>query len=353
MRSLVCVVFGSLLVGLLNCSHQPIDSFVKSAETTLRQAAPFPFGAALNPTLLTTNTAYRQTAEHEFSSVTAENHLKMHLVHPAQDRYDWTGSDILVNFAEKNDQRMHGHTLVWHQSVPAWVSTFQGDSTAWNNLLKTHIQTVVGYYKGRIKSWDVVNEAFTDDGAMRPSIWLERLGRDYIARAFRYAHEADSDVLLFYNDYGQEYSLKKRNAILTMIADFKRRDIPIDGVGLQTHTSIRQADSTISNTLRQMAATGLQVHISELDIRVNQAAKADFVPTDDLWQQQKQKFASVVHSYRTLVPKAQQHGITIWNVGDGDSWIPGFCKCTDFPLPFDVKYQKKPAYQGILDGLKQ
>ena len=320
--------------------------------STLRDAFPFPIGAAMNPNLLTTNAAYRQTAGREFSSVTAENYLKMANVHPAQDRYDWTGSDGLVNFAEGNKQRMHGHTCIWHQAVPNWVTNFKGDSVAWEGIFKSHIQTVVSHYKGRIASWDVVNEAFVDDGTLRPTIWLTHLGPDYVARAFRYAREADPAVKLFYNEYGHEYSPKRVAATLALAADFKRRGIPLDGLGLQMHTNIGQSDASIENAIRAVAATGLLVHISELDVRVNPGKKAGYVITDADAQKQRQKFATIVRAYRTLVPKAQQHGITTWNIGDGDSWIPNFCSCADFPLPFDNQYVKKPAYDGLLDGLK-
>lgn len=342
---------------LIGCKSADTNSVVSPgqqppAPTTLRDAFPFPIGAAMNPNLLTSNAAYRQTAGREFSSVTAENYLKMANVHPAQDRYDWTGSDVLVNFAEQNKQRMHGHTCIWHQAVPGWVANFQGDSLAWEGLFRSHIQTVVSHYKGRIASWDVVNEAFVDDGTLRPTIWLTHLGPDYVARAFRYAREADPNVKLFYNEYGHEYSPKRLAAVLTLAADFKRRGIPIDGLGLQMHTNIGVADASIENAIRQAAATGLLVHISELDVRVNQAKKAGYVINDTDAQKQRQKFAAIVRAYRTLVPKAQQHGITTWNIGDGDSWIPKFCSCADFPLPFDSQYAKKPAYDGLLDGLK-
>lgn len=322
------------------------------APSGLRDAFPFPIGAAMNPNLLTNNTAYRQTAQREFSSVTAENYLKMGNVHPAQDRYDWTGSDALVNFAEQNKQRMHGHTCIWHQSLPAWVTNFKGDSVAWEGLFKSHIQTVVSHYKGRIAAWDVVNEAFTDEGTLRPSLWLTHLGPDYVARAFRYARQADPAVKLFYNEYGHEYSPKRTAAVVALAADFKRRGIPIDGLGLQMHTHIGLADASIETAIKAVAATGLLVHISELDVRVNQAKKTDYLLNDADTQKQRQKFAAIVRAYRTLVPQPQQYGITTWNIGDADSWIPAFCSCTDFPLPFDKQYAKKPAYQGLLDGLK-
>jgi endo-1,4-beta-xylanase len=271
------------MTGLVGCNSPTVNSVPtptpQPVATTLRAVASFPFGAALNPNLLNSNAAYRQVASREFNSVTAENYLKMGTVHPAQDRYDWTGSDILVGFAEQNKQRMHGHTLIWHQSLPAWVTNFQGDSLAWENLFKTHIQTVVAHYKDRLASFDVVNEAFSDDGTLRSTIWLTHLGSDYVARAFRYAREANPGVKLFYNEYGHEYSANRLAATVALAADFKRRGIPIDGLGLQMHTNIGQSDVSIENAIQQIATTGLLVHISELDVRVNQARKADYVLT--------------------------------------------------------------------------
>ncbi|MBO0933265.1 endo-1,4-beta-xylanase [Fibrella aquatilis] len=347
--------FAALISLLVGCSSTPVATTTpvmpQPVAVTLRAAAQFPFGAALNPNLLTSNNAYRQVAQQEYSSITAENYLKMENVHPAQDRYDWTGSDVLVAFAEQNKQRMHGHTLVWHQAVPAWVTNFKGDSLAWEALFKTHIQTVIAHYKDRLASFDVVNEAFGDDGTLRPSVWLTHLGPDYVARAFQYAREASPGVKLFYNEYGHEYSPKRLAATVALAADFKKRGIPIDGLGLQMHTNIGQSDAAIQNAIQQVAATGLLVHISELDVRVNQAKQANYVLTDADKLAQRQKFAAIVRAYKTLVPKAQQHGITTWNIGDGDSWIPNFCSCQDFPLPFDKQYARKPAYDGILDGL--
>ena len=342
---------------LIGCKSADTNSVVvpgllPAVPTTLRDAFPFPIGASMNPNLLNSNAAYREIARREFSSVTAENYLKMANVHPAQDRYDWTGSDGLVNFAEQNKQRMHGHTCIWHQSVPGWVANFKGDSAAWEGLFKNHIQTVVSHYKGRIAAWDVVNEAFVDDGTLRPGIWLTHLGPDYVARAFRYAREADPNVKLFYNEYGHEYSPKRTAAVVALAADFKRRGVPIDGLGLQMHTNIGLADASIENAIREVAATGLLIHISELDVRVNHGKKAGYTLTDADAQKQRLKFAAIVRGYRTLVPKAQQYGITTWNISDADSWIPNFCSCADFPLPFDKQYAKKPAYDGLLDGLK-
>lgn len=342
------VLFG-LLGWLPGCTR---TNLAQPTPVVLRTAASFPVGAAMNPNLLNSNPTYRQTAAREYGRVTAENHLKMTLVHPDADRYDWTGADALLTFAGQNGQRIHGHTLVWHRQVPDWVTNFQGDSAAWEGLLRTHIQTVVGHYRGRLVSWDVVNEAFNDDGTLRQTLWLTHLGPDYIARAFGYAREADPGARLFYNDYGQEYAPKKLAAILAMAADFRRRGIPLDGLGLQMHININTSQAGIADALRQATGTGLLVHVSELDVALNPTRQTPFAPTDAQLQQQRQLFSYVVRTYRTTVPAAQQHGITTWNIGDADSWIPNYCACPDYPLPFDRTYQKKPAYDGFLDGLK-
>ena len=334
---------------------------------TLQSAASFPMGASVSGKLLQENAAYRNVVATEHNSVTAENAMKMNRLHPAADRYDFIEADYIVDFARSQGRkRVHGHTLVWHSFGDiGWVKNFQGDSAAWENLLKTHIQTVAKHFKDKVASWDVVNEAFHDDGTLRVedkmvndkksegSIWARKLGRDYMARAFRYAHEADPAALLFYNDYGQEYSPSKVKAIEGLVADFKRRGVPIHGIGLQMHTSLNASNDGIANALRRLAATGLKVHISELDVLVsNWRNDPDLVFTDALKQAQREKYKFIAAAYRDNVPAAQRYGITNWNVGDADSWIRSFVKIHDWPLPFDDNYQRKPAYYGLLEGLK-
>ncbi|MGM9475526.1 endo-1,4-beta-xylanase [Pedobacter sp. GSP4] len=320
-------------------------------EITLQKNMPFPMGAALNVNLLKSNANYRNLVIKEFNSVTAENAMKFAAVHPAKDTYNWSDADYLVDFAIANGKRVHGHTLNWYQSLPDWVNNFQGSTADWENLLKTHIQTVLGHFKGKVVSWDVVNEAIDENGTLRNTIWLQKLGPDYIGRAFQYAHEADPSALLFYNDYGHEYSVTKRTAILKLVSDLKSKGIPIDGIGLQMHTRVTQSDANLASAITTAAATGLKVHISELDISLN----PDNVPgasyTVALGEQQAAKYKVIVKAYNSI-PKNQQYGITQWNVTDTDSWIPSFYKRADWPLPFDAQYQRKAAYQGILDGIK-
>ena len=205
-----------------------------------------------------------------------------------------------------------------------------------------------------------MNETFDDAGRIRavdpedkitPNPWLAHLGPDYTARAFQYAHAADPDALLFYNDNKQEVSGKKLDAILGMVADFKKRGIPIDGLGVQMHISIDTPDAGIENALRRLAQTGLKIHLSELDIRVNPHNDAA-QPSPEILRAQAEKFYFVARAYATIVPKAQQYGITFWNVTDKDSWISKAKHADDSPLLFDGNYKPKAAFQSFRSGLQ-
>ncbi|SFF13463.1 endo-1,4-beta-xylanase [Thermoflexibacter ruber] len=337
---------------------KPDNSTPFVPEQTLKEKAPFPIGASIDPTHLKTNLRYKNVLIKEFNSITPENMMKMNMIQPAPNRFDYTKADELVNFAIQDKKRIHGHALIWHESLPTWVQNFQGDSLAWENLFKTHIQTVVGYYKGKLAGWDVVNEAIGNDGGTRNdntnqgSIWRRKLGADYVARAFLYARQADPDVLLFYNDYGQESNPKKLQAIISLVQDLKRRNIPIDGLGLQMHIDINTSEAGINYAIQESVKTGLKIHISEIDIALNPSNSTLEKPTAEMLERQRQKYLMVVRAYKNLVPKAQQYGITQWNVGDADSWIRSYLKRNDFPLIFDVNYDRKPSYYGVLEGFK-
>jgi len=245
--------------------------------------------------------------------------------------------------------------------LPAWVLSFSGDSAAWENLFKAHIEGEAAHYKGKVASWDVVNEAIRDDnGALRNqdvnpgdgSIWRRNLGPDYIARAFQYAHAADPNALLFYNDYGQEWGGPKLDSIIALATNLKNRGIPISGLGMQMHIDINVDTAGITAALKKLAATGLMVHISELDISVNPANNPNMVFTTALQLQQAALYQFIAETYRAHVPPAQRYGITTWEFADGDSWIRSYLHRKDWPLPFDTAYKKKPAYFGLLKGLK-
>ncbi len=341
------------------CKKDPVVPPVvvppKPTEDTLYRASAIPVGVAIDPNLLKNNALYRGIVLKEYNSITCENVMKWGSVHPSKDVFNFTDADYLMDFATSNKKRMFGHNLLWHSYNPAWLESFTGDSTAFEGLLKTHIETVVKHFKGKIAAWDVVNEAFEDNGLLRTnSIWYKKLGKDYIARAFQYAHAADPDALLFYNDYGQEYAGAKLTAIIKMVEDFKKRGIPIHGLGLQMHIGIGSDEYKISGAIIDYAATGLKVHISELDINVSNYKKdPNLTLTDALKETQKQKYKVIAKSYKRNVPKAQQFGITNWNVGDADSWLRSVIQKNEYPLLFDENYVKKPAYTGFIEGLRE
>lgn len=322
-----------------------------AVDTTLQQFLPFKVGAAVNISLLKNNYRYSALVVREFNSLTAENAMKFAALHPSASTYNWSDADYLVSFAQVHNKRLHGHTLIWHQSVPSWVTAFQGDSAAWESLLKTHIQTVVTHFKGKVVSWDVVNEALEDNGSLRNSIWLQKLGPDYIARCFQYAHDADPSAVLFYNDYGHEYSATKRTAIINLVTALKNRGVPVHGIGMQFHTRYTQTDANIAAAIHTAAATGLKVHLSELDIALNPDNNPSLALTPSLAEQQANKYLFVVKTYNSL-PAGEKFGITTWNVTDADSWIPGHYNRPDWPLPFDANYARKPAYHSMIAGGK-
>ncbi len=319
------------------------------SDTTLQGFCPYKFGAAVSVPLLKTNATYRAIVAREYSSLTPENAMKFGVIHPAQNTYSWTDADTLVNFAQQYGKRVHGHTLVWHQNIPTWVTNFVGDSTAWENIFKTHIQTVVGHYKGKCTSWDVVNEVIDDNGVMRNSIWKQHLGSNYILRAFQYAHAADTSALLFYNDYAHESNTAKFNAINALVNTLIAQGAPIDGIGFQMHQSKNVDNNNISNVIDTMLAKGLMVHIAELDISMNPENNLSKTYTATVASQQFSKYKFLARHVNSIAPN-KFYGITTWNVTDADSWIPGFYGRPDWPLPFDSNNQKKLAYQGIKDG---
>jgi endo-1,4-beta-xylanase len=327
-----------------------LSTFVAAQDPHLKDAVKFPIGASVNPRMLIENEAYRKIATNEWNSLTAENHMKMMLIHPASDRFDFSKGDEILNFGAATGKRMHGHTLVWHNQVPQWMKDFQGDQKAWESLLKTHIQTVVSHYKGKIAGWDVVNESFLDDGSLRPTLWSEHIP-DYIAKSFQWAHEADPKAILFYNDYGQDGKPKKMQAILDLVKELKRRGIPIHGLGLQMHINVDSKRNELQEVLDKSVETGLKIHLSELDIAVNPKNNPDFVYEEKVASAQAEQFNYVFKSY-AKVPAAQQYGITFWNISDKDSWLRGYFKRPkEYPLLFDDNYNKKPAYTNLINSL--
>ena len=310
--------------------------------------------------------------EAQFNSTTPENILKWESVHPQRDKYDFTAPDRYVQFGEQNHMYIIGHTLVWHNQTPRWVfEDDQGRPASRDILLQRmhdHIATVVGRYKGRIQGWDVVNEALNEDGTMRNTPWRRIIGDDYIEKAFQYAHEADPQAQLHYNDYSLENEPKRKGA-LALIKKLQGEGIPITAIGLQDHVkldwpSTKQLDETIT----AFAKLGVKVMITELDVDVvpatqhNQTADITLNAqvtaggnnlTNGLPAEQQLQLA---RRYAELFGVYRQHHrdisrVTFWGVTDGDSWLNGRNR-VNYPLLFDRAGNPKPAFFAVLKQAK-
>jgi endo-1,4-beta-xylanase len=367
MRNLISIIRSGLLTAIYLLIACCLGCSGPGQKETLQSVSSFPVGVAVGEGLLWENRAYRNVVLQEYNSLTPENAGKIEVLHPEEKRFDFSGLDTIVAFAQRHGKRVHATTLIWHETSDlTWLQEFSGDPVAWENLFRNHIQTVAGHYKGKVASWDVVNEPFHDNGSLRKeegargdnpgSLWARHLGNDYIARAFQYAHEADPGAMLFLNDFDLQYAKyqAKIDSVVKLAMDFKRRGIPIHGLGMQMHTGISASNEEIASGLRALASTGLMVHVSEVSLLVSDWKRdTSLILTPELAKKQSEKYEALVRVYKESVPAAQRYGITIWGVSDVDSWIMPMFNLRDWPLPFDSLYRKKPAYFGFLKGLKQ
>ena len=331
----------------------------RSKYNTLKISSTFPIGVAVNKNSLDSK-IYKKVLLREFNSITTENSLKWRQTAPSATEFTFADADPIVKFATQNGIRVHGHCLIYFENTPDWLQNFQGDTAAWDTIFKHHIQTLVTHFKGKIAGWDVVNEAFNDAGARRlytddkkyVNIWEKHLGKDYIAKAFIYAHMADPSAILFYNDYAQERAPKKLDAILELVNTLKSQNVPIGGLGIQLHIDINTNIDGVNNALKKLSATGLKIHISELDIRQNPSDKTEPASTFGS-QKQSEMYYAVANSYKTIVPKKLQYGITFWGLSDKDSWIRNSQNKKDSPLLFDDQYNTKQSFKAFIRGLRQ
>ncbi|MGP4006834.1 non-reducing end alpha-L-arabinofuranosidase family hydrolase [Streptomyces sp. 4N124] len=272
---------------------------------------------------------YTGILDREFNSVTPENEMKWDATEPSRGSFNFGPADQITNRAAARGQRLRGHTLVWHSQLPGWVSSIR-DANTLRSVMNNHITTVMNRYKGRIHSWDVVNEAFADGGSgqLRGSVFRDVLGNGFLEEAFRTARSADPAAKLCYNDYNIEnWSDAKTQGVYRMVRDFKARGVPIDCVGLQAHFGTGGPPAGFQTTLSNFAALGVDVQITELDI-------AQAPPT------------AYANTVRACMNVARCTGITVWGIRDSDSW-----RASENPLLFDRGGNKKPAYNAVLTTL--
>lgn len=321
----------------------------------------FPLGVSVSPQSLKTDEA--QLILQQFNSVTPENAMKMGPIHPKENEYYWKDADSIIAFAQRNGLRVRGHTLCWHNQTPSWLFVDSNGKTVTKEILlqrlKEHITTVVNRYKGKIYAWDVVNEAISDkpDEYLRNSLWYQICGEEYIAKAFEYAHEADPNALLFYNDYN-EINQDKREKIFKLVKSLKDAGVPIHGIGLQGHWAINEPSrEQLDSTIKRFAELGLKIQITELDIsaypkehaareRRSEDADTAFNPEKENKQIEMYKMCfEIFRKYRNVLS-----GVTFWNISDRHSWLDNFPVRgrKDYPLLFDRNLQPKKAYWQVV-----
>lgn len=351
----------------------------------------FRVGTAVNRNMVTGNPS-RRSAElnakdislikQQFNQITAENDMKWQLIHPREgkDGYDFTPADAFVNFAISNNMEIGGHTLVWHSQTPNWVfagtnpppvstnnaatppgrgfGRYNGPRASREELLqrmRDHIHTVVGRYKGKVKVWDVVNEALPDGtgtNLLRSTLWLEIIGPDYIAKAFQYAHEADPNAMLRYNDYGLE-NPAKRKKLITLIKELQAQKVPVHAIGSQAHVNVSMTFETMDQALTEMESLGLPIHITELDVNTAQggqrdagadiSANASAVAGGQVSEADKKLADAYSGIFRAFLKHKSVKLVTFWGVNDAVSW-----RRQGSPLLFDGNNEPKAAFHAVI-----
>jgi endo-1,4-beta-xylanase len=311
-----------------------------------------------------------------FNSVTPENAMKWERIHPMPGKYDFAVADSIVKFALAHKMFVIGHVLVWHSQTPDWV--FQDSlgnpltRDALISRMKEHIFTVVGHFKGRVKGWDVLNEAFNEDGSLRKTKWLEIIGKDYIRLAFEFANAADPGAELYYNDYNNELPVK-RDGIIPIIKELREKGVKIDGMGIQGHWHLDSPElSVIDESISKYASLGLKVMITEMEVNVlptppevygaDVSQQARYLETlnpypaglpDSVSNRLAQRYSDL---FRVLMKhKEAVTRVTFWGVHDGYSWkndwpIKGR---TNYPLLYDRNYKPKPAFYSVIKTAKK
>ena len=338
------------------------DPLLYDATVDLNEIVDYPIGNIVSAARLasasTIDQAFRDVLLDEFDRVTAENDMKMANIFRGPGNYDFSDGDAIVAYAKENGLRVHGHVLLWHESIPSWLKNYEGTDEEFEKLVKDYIQATVSHFAEAtmevngetvpvVSGWDVVNEAF-DGASPRNSLFLERIGPDYVAKAFQWAREADPDVELFYNDYNIAGEPAKRNAIINMVNEFQANEVPIDGIGMQMHLNYDWPTSDLAASIQDVADTGLLVHVSELDVKANH--KKDLTTlTEARALAQEEQFQRAAYYYSTLVPEDQKYGLTLWGFRDQDSWL--YKGGTDWPLLYTADFETKIAHRGLVAGL--
>jgi endo-1,4-beta-xylanase len=306
----------------------------------LKRRPPVKLGTALSWPRIGSRPELRRLFLREFDSLTAENEMKMMFVQPERGVFDFRDSDALVGFGRTNGKEIRGHTLVWSDQLPGWLTM---PLLPWTRgqlvqILRNHVQTVVGHFRGRVAEWDVVNEPLAEDGSYRRSIWLDTIGPEYIELALRWAHEADPDARLFLNEIAAEGLHAKSDGLLRRVTSLRNRGVPLHGVGFERHTFVGDGttESQIVRNLKRFAATGVKLRFTEMDVATTSGAAESAI--------QARLFAETASACRRVRACI---GFSTWGLADELSWL-GAARA---PLLFDNALRAKAAYYAVVENL--
>ena len=357
----VSIIFFSACIVGKKVSAQSIPSLKETFKND------FLIGAAIDTEQIERkDTAADVLIKQQFNAVTPENIMKAEIIHPAWNTYNFDLAGKLVAFAQQNDMKVNAHNLIWHSQLPAFMRNMQSADSV-RQYFEHHITTVASRYDGKVYSWDVVNEALNEDGTFRNSIFLQKLGPDYIVEAFRLAQKASPHSKLYYNDYNIEQP-KKRAGAIELIKKIQAAGVRIDGVGIQGHWRAGNVPlNDIEESIKEFSALGIEVMFTELDLGVLpnpwDNATADVSATskgdatmnpyanglpDSVEQIQAKAYADLFKLF--LKYKNTVSRVTFWGVNDGQSWLNDWPihGRTNYPLLFDRNFQPKPAFNSVI-----
>ncbi|KAH8110176.1 endo-1,4-beta xylanase [Phellopilus nigrolimitatus] len=277
----------------------------------------------------------------EFGQITPGNSMKWDATEPSQGTFSFTGGQVIVDLAQGNGQIIRGHNCVWYNQLPSWVTSGNFSATELTSIVATHCGTIVGHWAGEIYAWDVINEPFNDDGTWRSDVFYDTLNTTFVPTALNAAREADPAAKLYINDYNIEGEGAKATAMINLVQQLKDDDVPIDAIGLQGHFIVGEVPTTLQANMEAMTALGVEVAITELDIRMTLPS------TDALLAQQATDYASVAAACNAVSGCV---GITVWDYTDKYSWVPSTFPGQGAACPWDENLEKKPAYDGIISG---
>ncbi|KAH9945064.1 endo-1,4-B-xylanase A [Epithele typhae] len=301
------------------------------------------FGTATDNSELT-NKAYTAILDNksEFGQLTAANSMKWDATEPSRGDFTFSSGDQIANLAKANGQLLRGHNCVWYNQLPSWVSSGGFSAAQLTSVIQTHCSTLLTHYKGQAYAWDVVNEPFNDDGTWRSDVFYNTLGTSYVQIALEAARAADPGAKLYINEYNIEYTGAKATALLSLAKSLLAAGVPLDGIGFQCHFIVGQVPTSLQTVMQQFTALGLEVAITELDIRMTLPA------TNALLAQQETDYENVVKACMNVKGCV---GITVWDFTDEYSWVPGTFSGQGEACPWNQNLQKKPAYSGITAAL--